>query len=328
MTTIADVAREAGVSLSTVSRAFSAPDLVNPRTRERVRAVARRMGYEPNRIARSLVLGRTSTIGLIVPDIANPFFPPIIKAVQARARRKDRAVLVADTDEHAEDEVELARVMAKQVDGLIVVSPRTPEPRLGELGGFAPTVFVNRKVPGAASVIIDNADGLRRAVQLLRALGHTRIAYLAGPRNSWSNRQRRAAVRAESRALGLEFVEYGPFEPQIQAGVGAADLLHGSGITAIIAYDDMIALGVLTRLGQRGLRAGRDVSVIGIDDSPLAAIVHPTLTSVHVPGYQAGTAAVDLLLNLLHDPERTDVVELETRLVVRDSTGPAPHGPA
>lgn len=323
-TTIADVAREAGVSLSTVSRTFSTPDVVNPRTRQRVQSVANQLGYQPNRVARSLVLGRTSAIGLIVADISNPFFPPIIKSVQSRARHRDRAVLLADTDEHVADEIELAQVMAKQVDGLIVVSPRTPSDRLSEIRELAPTVFVNRSVDGAASVIIDDADGVRQAVQLLHGLGHTRIAYLGGPRGSWSNQQRRAAVAAEADELGMGLTEYGPFEPQIHAGLGAADLLHSSDITGIIAYNDLIALGVLNRLAERGLKVGEDVSVVGVDDSPLAAMARPSLTTVAVRGDRAGSAAVDLLLKVLQDSELSDVIQLHTQLVARDSTGPAP----
>lgn len=324
-TTITDVAREAGVSLSTVSRTFSTPDVVNPRTRQRVQSVANQLGYQPNRVARSLVLGRTSAIGLIVADISNPFFPPIIKSVQSRARHRDRAVLLADTDEHVADEIELAQVMAKQVDGLIVVSPRTPSDRLGEIRKLAPTVFVNRSVDGAASVIIDDADGVRQAVQLLHGLGHTQIAYLGGPRGSWSNQQRRAAVSAEADQLGVNLAEYGPFEPQIHAGFGAADLLHSSDITGIIAYNDLIALGVLNRLAERGLQVGHDVSVIGVDDSPLAAMARPALTTVAVRGDRAGSAAVDLLLRVLDNSDLSDVVQLHTQLVVRDSTGPAPE---
>lgn len=326
--TLADVARALGLSASTVSRALSDPSKVNPGTRERVRKAAQEMGYVPNQVARSLTSGRTDLIGLIVPDIANPFFPPIIKAVQARAAYKGKTVLIADVDEHAADELQRARIMHERVDGLIVVSPRTPENKLADLATLQPIVFVNREVPNAASVIIENADGMRDAVEHLTALGHRKIGYLGGPRRSWSNTQRQNAVRKACQDHGVELIEFGPFEPQIQAGVQAADLVHAAGITAVIAYDDMIALGLMARLNERGVKVGPDISVIGIDDSPMSGMAHPTLTSIHVPGPEAGAAAVDMVLDLADADADTDaetraqVVQLETRLVVRGSTGP------
>jgi LacI family transcriptional regulator len=324
--TLADIAKACDTSLSTVSRALSDPDRVNPQTRERIQRVAREMGYMTNPIARALAVGRTGVIGLIVPDIANPFFPPIIKAVQARAGRKNTAVLLADTDEHASDELERAAVLSKQVDGLILVSPRTAEERLAEFIELSPVVFVNRRVEGAPSVIIDNSDGITQAVQHLTALGHRRICYLNGPRRSWSNERRRTALQEACAQYGVELVEFGPFEPQVQAGVRAADLVQSSGTTAVIAYDDLIALGLMARLAEHRLVVGRDVSVIGIDDSPMSDVAYPTLTSIHVPGAEAGAVAVDLLLAQLDaaGQDQPPLVQLETRLIIRGSTGPAP----
>ncbi|WP_053205639.1 LacI family DNA-binding transcriptional regulator [Jiangella muralis] len=322
--TLADIARATGLSASTVSRALSDPDKVNPRTRDRVRKIAQDMGYVPNQVARSLTSGRNDLIGLIVPDIANPFFPPIIKAVQARASAKGKTVLIADVDEHPSDEIQRARVMRKRVDGLVVVSPRTPDDRLDQLAELSPIVFVNREVKGAASVIIEDSEGMREAVEHLTALGHRRVGYLNGPRRSWSNTQRQNAVREACAAHGVELVEFGPFEPQIQAGVRAADLVHASDVTAVIAYDDMIALGLMARLNERGVRVGPDISVIGIDDSPMSGMAYPTLTSIHVPGSEAGARAVDIVLDLADAAGDTEpfVVQLETRLIVRSSTSP------
>ncbi|MBZ2196835.1 LacI family DNA-binding transcriptional regulator [Occultella gossypii] len=324
--TLADVARAVGMSASTVSRALSGTEKVNDATREKIRRVAREMGYEPNQVARSLTSGRSDLIGLIVPDIANPFFPPIIKAVQSRASAKGKTVLISDVDEHPADEIQRARVMRKRVDGLIVVSPRTPVESLPELAALQPIVFVNRKVDGAASVIIEASEGIQEAVEHLASLGHKRICYLNGPRRSWSNSQRQAAMRAACAELNLELVEFGPFEPQIQAGVRAADLVHSRDITAVIAYDDMIAMGLMARLTERGMRVGPDISVIGIDDSPMSGMAYPTLTSIHVPGTRAGATAVDLVLDLVDHPEDAPkpVVQLETRLIIRGSTAPAP----
>ncbi len=325
MGTLRDVASQAGVSVSTVSRTFAAPGLVNAETRDRVHDAATQVGYAPPRASRTSHAGRTSKFGLIVPDIANPFFPPVIKAVQARARQRGHAVLLGDSDEHPADEIELAEMMAKDVDGLLIVAPRGAKRELEEIRRIVPTVFVNRRVSRAPAVIIDTAQGMQHAVQLLQALGHRHIAYLAGPRSSWANRRRREAVAEECGRLNLDLTQYGPFEPTLQSGIGAAELVAGSSVTGVIAYDDMIALGVLTRLAERGLQPGRDISVIGVDDSPMAALTHPTLTTVHVPGAQAGAAAVDLLCDVIAKPTGApQVVQLDTKLVVRGSTGPAP----
>lgn len=328
--TLAEVAAACNVSTSTVSRALTDPDKVNAETRTRIERVARQLGYAPSRAGRSLVSGRTDTVGLVVPDIANPFFPPIIKAVQARARDKRYVVLIADTDEHVADELELARGLSRQVDGLILASPRTAPAELTRLAQQLPVVFVNREVEGAGSVVIDEAEGMQEAVEHLVSLGHKRICYLAGPRRSWSNQQRRDALAAACAANDVELRELGPFEPQIQAGMRAADLLQSSEVAAAIAYDDLIALGVMSRLTERGMQVGREISVIGIDDSPLSTVTHPMLTSIHVPAAELGSAAVDLLLDQLRDGEEFGApatVKLETRLVIRGSTGVAPADP-
>lgn len=321
--TLAEVAAACNLSTSTVSRALSDPDKVNPQTRNRIERIAREMGYVPNRVARSLVSGRTDCLGLVVPDIANPFFPPIVKAVQARARDKGYSVLLADTDEHAADEIDRALSLGKQADGLILASPRTPVEDLRELSEHTPVVFANREVEGASSVVIDEAEGMHEAVQHLVSLGHRTIYYLSGPRRSWSNRQRRDAVVAACEEYGVELTEVGPFEAQIQAGMRAADVVQSAGATAAIAYDDMIAVGVMTRLSELGMQAGREISVIGVDDSPMSQVAYPMLTSIHVPGAELGATAVDLLLEQIIGGERAkapSTVRLETRLVIRGST--------
>ena len=321
--TLADVADACGLSASTVSRALSDPDKVHPRTRDRIRAVAEQLGYVPHHVARSLASGRTGILGLIVPDIANPFFPPLVKAVQARAGGHGCQVLLADTDEYAGDEIGRARSMGRRIDGLILASPRSPAADLQRMrdATTVPVVMVNRDLEGFPCVLVDEAEGMTQAVRHLTALGHTQLGYLAGPRRSWSNAQRSAAIAAACERYGAHLVEFGPFEPQIQSGVQAADLVLASTVTAVIAYDDLIALGAMARFAERGVRVGSDVSVIGVDDSPMSELAHPTLTSIQVPSRDLGSAAVDLLLEQLgRTTERR--LTLETRLVVRGSTGP------
>jgi len=328
--TIAEVAKVAGVSTSTVSRAFTTPDLVHDDTRQHVLAVARRLGYTPNRIARSLAMGRTRSIGLIVPDIANPFFATLAKAAQARARRREYAVFLADTDEHPAEEYELARAITKQVDGLLLVSPRMSEDHLYEIVELIPTVLVNRRVEGLPAVAVPSADGMRQAVEHLHALGHRRCAYVSGPRNSWSNQQRRAAVGDACADLGMELVEFGPYEPKFDAGVRSADLIRGAGATAVIAHNDVVALGVIFKLSERGVVVPRDISVVGVDDTIIASTANPALTTVRLPLRELGVHAVDAMLETLDAgiDRPPSVIELETALIVRGTTGPArvePH---
>lgn len=319
--TLADIAAELGVSTSTVSRALSNPDLVNSATRNRIQDAARRLGYTGPGVGRPRTPAGRGVIGMMVPDIVNPFFPPIIKAAQSRALSKGRAIVLADLDEHPDDELGLARILRERVDGLILVSPRASDEMLAEYADLAPVVFVNRLVEGMPSVVIDNADGMYEAVEHLAALGHTRIGYLNGPRRSWSNRMRRDAVVAAAEKLNVDLQEFGPFEPEVQSGVRAADLVVSAGVTGVIAYDDMIALGVMVRLAERGLRVGPDVSVMGIDDAPMAGMAYPALTTVHVPGSEAGRIAVDTVLGLIDGETNGRLVRrLDTRLVIRSST--------
>jgi LacI family transcriptional regulator len=328
--TIRDVATAAGVSQSTVSRALSIPELVNPATRARVLAAARQLGYQPNRAARGLITGRTGNLGLIVPDLSNPFFSSVVKGVQAAARTSDYSLFIADTDEEASAEVELLRALTKQVDGVVLCSPRSPDAELVEVGLDNAVVLMNRRIDGRPSVTVDNADGMRQAVEHLAALGHERIAYVAGPRTSWSNGQREQGLHQSADATGTDLVHLGHFPPQFEGGVAAADLALASGATAVIAYNDVVALGLLSRLGMRGVPVPDQISVLGCDDIGMSAMTHPALTTVSIPKREGGRAAVAMLLSLLRDgaaaaagasvPHR----ELPTQLIVRATTGVAP----
>jgi LacI family transcriptional regulator len=324
--TIKDVARVAGVSPSTVCRALSTPDLVRAETCERVRRSAAELGYSPNRAARGLSTGRTGNLGLIVPDLGNPFFPGVVKGIQARAREADYAVFVADTDEDPAAETELVRSLAKQVDGIVLCSPRMSEPELRGFAAQTPLVMLNRRVGRLPAVTFADVDGMRQAVAHLTALGHRRIAYVAGPRVSWSNRERVRGLRISCAAAGAELIEVGPVQPQFDGGVAAADPVLATGATAVIAYNDVIALGLLSRFNARGIAVPGAISVIGFDDIALAAMVHPSLTTVGLPGRSCGRAGVDLLLGLLQDPDRFGNTrrEIGTQLMVRGSTGPPP----
>jgi LacI family transcriptional regulator len=323
--TIRDVARLAGVSASTVSRALSMPEMVSPATRARVQTAADRLGYAPNRAARGLITGRTGNIGLVVPDLANPFFPSVVKGMQARARAADLAVFLADTDEDPSAEAGLVRALAKQVDGMILCSPRAT---VEELQGFAqqtPVVLMNRLIGDIPAVTFDNADGMRQAVAHLAALGHRRIAWVGGPATSWSDGERARGLAEATAAAGLELAPIGHFPPYYDGGVAAADQVVASGATAAIAYNDLMAIGLLARLNARGIAVPDQFSVVGIDDIAMSRMAHPALTTVRLPKQQAGRVAVELLLTLLENPDGVPEQrrQLPGELMVRDSTGVA-----
>ncbi|HEX2072146.1 MAG TPA: LacI family DNA-binding transcriptional regulator [Geodermatophilus sp.] len=333
MTNIRKVAAHAGVSPSTVSRAFARPEVVAEEARRRVFAAAAELGYSPNPVARSLAVGRTGNLGLILPDIANPFFTPLIKEVQRAARRHEHALFLADSDEQVREERELALAMARQVDGLVLASSRLPEADIRAVMALTPVVTVSRDLDGVPAVLTPSDQGLGQAVEHLAALGHRRLAYLGGPTESYVTPERHRALHRAAERSGIEVADLGPFQPRFEAGVRAGDLVLAERVTAAVAYNDQIALGVMSRLRERGVRVPDDVSVVGIDDSWIAPMALPALTSVRVPVGRAGAAAVRMLVDLVGPGAGADGPSdeaalretLATELIVRASTGPVPR---
>ena len=323
--TIRDVARASGVHISTVSRTFSAPHLVNPETRSRVLATAETLGYRPNRAARALITGRTHNIGLIVADISNPFFPPLIKAAESQARGRDYHIFIADTNEDAAVEEELVHALAKQVDGIMLCSPRMNNSLIEQLSREVALVVINRLVAGLPAVVMDVGQGARRAVDHLVGLGHRDLALLGGPRGSWTNREIRRAATTAARAADANLAVLGPNPPTEAGGAAAAEAVRRTCVTAVLAYNDLMAIGLMEELGRLGLTVPTDVSVVGIDDIELSRRTRPRLTTVATPTPAAGRAAVDMLLQHGDDRRTTAQITLQTELVIRDSTGPGPH---
>lgn len=344
MATVRDVAALAGVSISTVSRALSAPGMVSDATRERVEQAAKKLDYRPNPAARGLRVGRTTTLGLLVPDLENPFFATITKAVQSRARTHGYAVLVADSDEDAGQELELVSMLTAQVDGLVLASPRSSDLSLLTAVDGRPAVLLNREVEGLASLVIDNAGGVRQSLGHLKALGHRTVAAVSGPAGSWSGAERRRGIETAGRETGVEVVDVGHFRPTFSGGVAAADLVVASGATAVLTYNDLQALGLVDRLRHRGLQVPRDLSVVGFDDVSVATLVSPALTTVSIPLAALGRGAVDRLVEqldrdtaesreddlagLADEDEPPARPRLPVELVVRGTTAePRPDGP-
>lgn len=321
--TIRDVARESGVHVSTVSRTFSAPHLVNAETRNRVLAIAEGLGYRPNRAARALTTGRTHNLGLIVADIANPFFPPLIKAAQAQARERDYHVFVADTDEDPLLEQELIETLSKQVDGVLLCSPRLSNRVIERLRAQVPFVVVNRRVKGLTTVLMDVGQGAREAIAHLAGLGHRHVAFLAGPPGSWTSEEIQGACIAAAAEASIDLTVLGPNEPTEQGGLAAAEAVTASPATGVLCYNDLVALGLIEGLHARGLTVPGDFSVIGVDDSLAGRLTRPKLTTITMPTAAAGRMAVDLLLAAVGqaDSGTPTLARLETALVIRESTG-------
>jgi len=323
--TARDVAARAGVSVSTVSRALTHPAMVSADTRHRVQAAADDLNYHPNAHARSLSTGRTYHLGLVVPDLENPFFAAVAKGVQSYARQLGYSVFIADTDENATLETELVAGLAPRVDGVLLCSPRSTPAQILGLVETTRIVLINRPVPTMTSINLDHADGIRQAIRHLWALGHRLVAYAGGPRASWSDHVRRTAffdaIAAEPAMDGLDL---GHFQPVHHGGMAAADLAIASGATAIITYNDLMGVGLAQRLALRGVRVPDDLSVVGSDGIAQAALFSPALTTIAGPLRQMGCVAVDALIN----PVR-DVIErlLPVDLIVRSSTAEAPRGP-
>jgi LacI family transcriptional regulator len=319
--TILDVAARAGVHAATVSRALNRPEKVAPATRERVEEAVRELGFVPNRAARGLITGRTGNVAVIVPDITNPHFASLVRSVERTAREADLQVLLVDTGEHRDEEVRAARSLSREVDGFIVVSPRRLHRELDALGS-TPAVFVNRPVRERASVLLRTAPAVGEALRHLASLGHTRLAYLGGPHGSWAAGERRDAVRRTSRTTGMGVVELAVATPTFEAAAETVERVVASAASAVLAFNDQMALGVIAGLAGLGIPVPGEVSVVGCDDVPMAAMVAPPLTTIGMPADEAGVAAVRLLGT---DVSRTELV---ARLVVRSSTGPVTARPA
>jgi LacI family transcriptional regulator len=332
--TLRDVAAAAGVHPATASRALNLDTraLVNADTARRVLDAATELGYRPNPIARGLKTSRSYTVGVVVPDLRNPLFPPIARGIEERLEPAGYTSLLANTDNDPERELlSFDALRARQVDGYITASARREHPLLQELAANGrPLVLVNRTTDdaGLASVVPDDRDGMRRAVAHMASLGHRRIAHLAGPTDLSTGVHRHEGFVEGMRAVGL------PVDPDlVVTGTGFTEsegarlcrelLARGAPFTGVLAGNDLLALGCIDVLREAGLDCPRDVSVAGFNDMHWSARFSPPLTTVRVPHHELGMAAADLLLERLGDP-RAEVrhVVMPVELVVRGSTAP------
>jgi len=321
--TITDVARAAGVATSTVSRAFTNPGRVNQHTRAQVLEVARQLGYTPNAAARALESGRSNTLALLVPDITNPYFAGVIKGAERAAAAADLILVLADTQENAATEEQLVRRLGPSVDGFVLSASRLPDAQLLEAANRHAVALVNRATPGLASVVADFDSGTRQIIDHLVSFGHRSVVFLGGPPESWSGARRWAGLRAAAEDAGVTATRFGPYAPVLAGGAAAADAALAAGATAVVAHNDMLAIGVMQRMAHRGVDVPGDVSVVGFDDIVGAEFCWPPLTTLRERTEAAGAGAVEAVAAQAY----AGVVEpsvrvLPTQLMVRASSGP------
>jgi LacI family transcriptional regulator, galactose operon repressor len=330
---IRDVAAAAGVSVATVSRVLSPATAAVPmrkETRDRVERAIDELGYRPNDLARALLQHRTAAIGLVVPDISNPYYPPLVRGVEDVASSHGYRVVLCNTDrDPAKISGYLDTLIKTRVDGIVVAGggwADVPD-RTAVLGNYRTgLVAVGRHLTAHPSVRIDNVAASRAAAEHLIGFGHRRIAFLGGPASSTTVQDRAQGYRDALKVAGLAgdsaAVRYGDFTEE--SGYAATrELLDTSQPpTALLCANDRIALGAYAAAADAGRRVPHDVSVVGFDDTPIARYVRPTLTTVAIPTYEMGGAAVRLLLAQLQGNSEPELETMPTQLVVRDSVGP------
>jgi LacI family transcriptional regulator, repressor for deo operon, udp, cdd, tsx, nupC, and nupG len=320
--TIYDVARAAGVAPSTVSRAFSRPGRVNAATAERVRRVADDLGYRANPLARALSTARSSLIALVVSDVANPFYSEIVRGAQAAATENGFTLLLADAQESDRVERGALERLLPAVDGFVLGGSRMSDSAIRMIAKQKPVVVLGRAVVDVPSVVPDNARGARLAAEHLAGLGHSALTYVAGPEASWADGVRWRSLLETAEDLQLRLRRTGPFSPDVPGGVRAAAELLAQPTSAVVAYNDQLAIGIVRGLRGRGVRVPADVSVVGFDNIGAAELVTPGLTTVAAPLHAGGAAATRALLAMVQGaPGSTGApLVLPVRLVVRGST--------
>lgn len=333
--TIVDVALRSGVSTATVSRVLSGVGGARPVTRERVLAAARELDYRPSGVARALKLRTTRTIGLLVTDIGNPFFPQIVRAVEDEAHRRGYGLVLCNAGDDPDRELaSLDLLVDRRVDGLIVASARATRRHSGRLASVPmPVVLVNADAPAAGLPAIGTAHrhGARAAAEHLLALGHRRLGHVTAPHDrAAAATARRLGVTDAMRAAGLDPASLALVEgdEHVAGGTRAmTELLdRPEPPTGVVCYNDLTAIGALRAVELAGLRVPEDLSVVGFDDIEMAAWTHPPLTTVRQRTEEQARWAVDrLAAAILGDESIPAAKRLEPTLVVRASTGPPPR---
>lgn len=325
--TIKDIAKAAGVSHTTVSRALNSNPVISLETTERIQQLAREMGYVPSAVAQSLLSRRTHTIGMVVTTIADPFISQVVEGVEGVAREAGYSVFLSTSHNLPDQEVAVVETFQRRrVDAIIVTSSRVGSLYSSQLDQIkVPIVLINNQEPGGFlySVGVNDLQGAQLAVEHLLALGHRRTAYVGAVDRPKSNERRLAGYRYALELAGLTFDPALVLAPKadgdLERGASVLDTLLISGATAVFCYNDQIAIGLLIACRQRGLHVPSQLSVVGFDDIEPALYTTPPLTTIHQPRIQLGQLAMRMTLDLLNGQKVQDQV-LPCELVVREST--------
>lgn len=337
--TLRDVAELAKVHTSTASRALNerTRNLVNDATVRRVIQAAERLGYQPNVLARGLRSNRTNSVGMIIPDLTNPLFPPVIRGVEDRLSESGMTLLIASSSNDPDKERDILDVMVgRRVDGLIVATARRSDPALEEyVRAGNPVVLMNRTVdePVVPSVAADDHVGVGLALKHLHGLGHRRVAHVAGNVIASTGLERYQNFLNWCDVLGLDLdpdlVVHARWFNQPDGAAAFRELLdRGAGFTAVLAANDLVALGIYDVCAERGIRIPEDLSVVGFNDIPFADRFAPPLTTIRIPHAEIGRRTAALILSAIEDPSAAAMsIRLAPELMVRGSTAPPPVAP-
>lgn len=320
--TIYDIAKLAGVNPSTVSRALSTPGRINAATEAKVRAAAQELNYRVNPFARALPTGKTKMIALMVADITNPVFFKIVRGAEIVAAEEGYTLVVAESQESSKLEADSLQRILPSVDGVIFGTTRLNDEELYRTNSEKPVVLVNRLVEGVADVVPDNETGIAEAVAHLAALGHKHIGFLGGPTASWINTDRWNLLMKHAVASGMTIVSIGPNAPTVEGGRNAFEQVRASGVTAIIAYNDLMGIGLLRAATAAGVKIPEDLSIIGFDNIFGSDFTSPPLTTIEMPLERIGGNAVRALLSTFENTDATvpHGSDETTSLLVRGST--------
>jgi len=336
---IEDIAQAAGVSHSTVSRALRNSPLISVDVRERIQRLAHEMGYTPNAIAQSLQTRQTSTIGLVVTSIADPFWGDVMKGIEEVARVAGFSVFLSASHNDPDQEMAIIETFhRRRVDGILIAASRITSNNKKRQDSFrVPTVLINSQAESEAMLLnwvsVDDHKGAQLAVEHLLQLGHRSIGYLGTNNRPRSNRQRFLGYQSTLAAADVpfrdEWVVISPgneasYEEDVTAGQISLPLLLETGVTAIFCYNDLMATGVLIACRERGIVVPEELSVIGFDNIKMISYVTPPLTTIHQPKIEMGRLATQVVLDLLHNRPGQNYM-LPPTLISRASTAPLAH---
>lgn len=321
MVTIYSIAQRCQVSPSTVSRALSRPEMVSEELRSKILGMADEMGYRANRSARRLANGTSGLVGVLVSDIANPYFGPLLRELDRCLVSEEVSILMADSAGDIEREIATLRRLAPEVDGFILISPRAGLARLQSELRHARAVLVNRPGRTVNSVIIDEFAAMNDLFAVLAELGHDRTGYVGGPEESWMSSRRRALAEQAARSAAVELVDLGSYAAELLSGERAAAAVVRSKATAALCFDDILALGVIEALRRSGVTVPNDVSVIGCDDLGISSLTRPSLSSIGADMAAVASEATRLLAASSPGSLEATAAEVQAEFRKRESLG-------